>query len=574
MDKNMFTALGLSFLVVIGYYFLFPPLSPEDTSPSVETEPVIAPPLTLEENLEETDFIEEDGEVFEAKTVEVEVDKFLVTFNTQGATIDSLLLKGHLDGSKPIEMINRGATNNGGFGISFGDNIEEYIRDTYDYEAKGDQHIFTKTHRIRLADGSWSPPFQIKKVYTFFPDEYMFELKVDIMNSQNLPLPLNYDGKAYTLFAGGPQIGPEFEKIDGRQELREYLYLVESKKENVNFPKNGLLSPRQEIGKKTGTVKWAGVSGKYFILMGLPSLGVTETIWSTKNIASLPARSQMYFVRGATTTGRMEDRYRFYLGPKDEKILKRYNKKENNPLGIGDLQLNKVQSSFWGWLEGPLKFILNFFYGLIPNYGVAIIFLTILIKIIFFPITHKSYESTARMQALQPKIKALQDKYKSTPNKLNVEMANLYKKEGVNPLSGCLPMVLQLPIFFALYGLINKYFDLRGAIFIPGWITDLSAPESVFNFGSFVIPIVNINDLRLLPIFYLGSQLIMGRFMQPAGGGQSAAQMKMFTLWMPIMFFFILYNMPSGLLLYWTFSNMLTAAQQGYNYYKRKRVNL
>jgi YidC/Oxa1 family membrane protein insertase len=177
------------------------------------------------------------------------------------------------------------------------------------------------------------------------------------------------------------------------------------------------------------------------------------------------------------------------------------------------------------------------------------------------------------MQSIQPKIKEIQAKYKNDPNKLNKETAALYKAEGVNPMGGCLPLVIQMPIFFALYGLLNKYFDLRGAVFIPGWITDLSAPESILNFGNFTLPLLGWNDLRLLPLLYLGTQLLMSKFTQApgGGGGQSAMQTKMLTLGMPIMFFFILYDMPSGLLIYWTFSNILTAAQQAYISQKNKK---
>lgn len=139
-------------------------------------------------------------------------------------------------------------------------------------------------------------------------------------------------------------------------------------------------------------------------------------------------------------------------------------------------------------------------------------------------------------------------------------------------MGGCLPMLIQMPIFFALYGLLNKYFDLRGAVFIDGWINDLSAPESVWNFAPFRIPILGWSNLRLLPFLYLGTQLLMSKFTQaPSGGGQNAMQTKMLTLGMPIMFFFILYDMPSGLLLYWTVTNILTATQQAYISSRKKK---
>jgi YidC/Oxa1 family membrane protein insertase len=145
---------------------------------------------------------------------------------------------------------------------------------------------------------------------------------------------------------------------------------------------------------------------------------------------------------------------------------------------------------------------------------------------------------------------------------MNAEMAELYKKEGYNPLSGCLPMLIQFPIFIAMYNLFNNHFDLRGAMFIPGWIPDLSVPESIYNFpDGFKIPLLGWTALRLLPFLYVGSQLLYGRVTQtPDQKGNS--QMKLMLYVMPIVFFFILYDVPSGLLLYWIMSNLLTLVQQ------------
>jgi YidC/Oxa1 family membrane protein insertase len=192
---------------------------------------------------------------------------------------------------------------------------------------------------------------------------------------------------------------------------------------------------------------------------------------------------------------------------------------------------------------------------------VAIILLTLVVKLLLFPLTKKGSEATLRMQSLAPRIKEIQEKYKDNPQKMNVEMAGFYKKEGYNPLSGCLPMLLQIPIFFAMYNLFNNHFDLRGAMFIPGWIPDLSLPESVFHFENFRLPFVGWSDIRLLPFLYVGSQLLYGKVTQTPDQ-QSNSQMKMMLYVMPIVFFFILYDVPSGLLLYWIMSNVLTMVQQ------------
>jgi YidC/Oxa1 family membrane protein insertase len=202
------------------------------------------------------------------------------------------------------------------------------------------------------------------------------------------------------------------------------------------------------------------------------------------------------------------------------------------------------------------------FHKFVPNYGIAIILVTLVVKLLMFPLTKKGSESTLRMQALSPKIKEIQEKYKDNRQKMNAEMAELYKKEGYNPLSGCLPMVIQIPIFFAMYNLFNSHFDLRGAMFIPGWIPDLSLPESIYTFpDDFRLPLLGWNAIRLLPFIYVGSQLLYGKVTQTPDQ-QGNAQMKLMLYAMPVIFFFILYDVPSGLLLYWIMSNVLTMVQQ------------
>ena len=130
-------------------------------------------------------------------------------------------------------------------------------------------------------------------------------------------------------------------------------------------------------------------------------------------------------------------------------------------------------------------------------------------------------------------------------------------------MGGCLPLLIQFPIFIALYGLLNKHFELRGAVFLSGWITDLSQPESIFNFAPFKIPILGWSDLRLLPFIYIGTQLLSSKIMQTDASANPS--MKMMTYMMPIVFFFILYDMPSGLIIYWTITNLITVLQQLYS---------
>jgi YidC/Oxa1 family membrane protein insertase len=403
--------------------------------------------------------------------------------------------------------------------------------------------------------------FRLTKRYEFKPGEYMFELTVSLDGGYSMQS-FNFGGAAYTL-AFGPQIGPKFERLDQRYEYRRYYTFANGKRRDERVKDNAptIVNSR---------VSWAAIAGKYFTFIAIPDSTQYELAFSNKAEPGLPGASRFYMVRPVLAGSRTTDTYRFYLGPKSQNVraggrdvgLSIYDN-GNNSFNLRDMQLASVAntSGILAPLERVLKWLLMLFYRVVPNYGVAIILLTLLVKLILFPITKKGSEATLRMQALSPKIQEIQAKYKDNPSKMNTEMAGLYKKEGYNPLSGCLPLLLQIPIFFAMYNLFNSHFDLRGAMFIPGWIPDLSLPESVWNFAPFRIPLLGWSNLRLLPFIYVGSQLLYGKVTQtPDQKGNS--QMKMMLYAMPIVFFFILYDVPSGLLLYWIMSNLLTMVQQ------------
>jgi YidC/Oxa1 family membrane protein insertase len=179
-------------------------------------------------------------------------------------------------------------------------------------------------------------------------------------------------------------------------------------------------------------------------------------------------------------------------------------------------------------------------------------------------------ESTAKMASLSPKMQEIKEKYPDNPTKQNEEMAAMYKKEKINPMGGCLPMLLQFPILIAFYGLLNKHFELRGAMFIPGWIPDLSRPDMVASLP-FNLPFLG-NELHLLPIFYTVSMIYSMKITQNAStAGSQQGMMKFMTYGMPLMFFFVLYNAPSGLILYWSVMNALSIVQQLYTNKKKQQ---
>ncbi|AHH10617.1 60 kDa inner membrane protein YIDC [Borrelia coriaceae ATCC 43381] len=258
----------------------------------------------------------------------------------------------------------------------------------------------------------------------------------------------------------------------------------------------------------------------------------------------------------------ISDTFYVYAGPRDNGYLDIFNKESLNSFGLSNVEFGmSVERSLLYFIQVPMQLIMQIFYDVIPNWGLSIMFLTIVVRILIFPLTFKSFRATAELSKLQPKMKEIQVKFKNDPKKLNEEMGKLYREEGVNPLGGCFPILLQLPVFFALYGLVNNFFLLRGASFIPGWIDDLSIGDSIYYFGYKVFVWT---DIRILPFIMMITQLLSTIISSNISFKNLGSQQKFLYFGMPIMFFFILYDMPSGLLIYWITTNIFTILQQYY----------
>jgi len=568
MEKRTLLAILLSLGVMVGFLWLqsvlYPPPEPkpptEQTyqSPAAGTESPAPTPVTEridEQSTQVSSLPEAAAEEIREETVVVETDLLRVVLNNAGGDIVSFRLKNHMDHGEPVEMIFAGNSGSQAFSIALG-NMEDVIAKRVlpinsNFRVRRISNLIVEFSRDFLNPSGGS--FTLTKRYEFKPGEYMFELTVSL-NGGNSTDSYNFRGAAYTLVFA-PQIGPGFEKLDQRYEYRRYMtYKAKLKTEKVNEREPLIIE---------SLPAWAAITGKYFALIALPYPNQYSLAFSASPESGLPNASRLYITRPAFNSSRLEDKYHFYLGPKNQETLSTYNRGDNG-FKLFDTDLFEIANTkgFLAPLEKILKWLLQIFYKVIPNYGVAIILLTLLVRLLMFPLTKKGSESTLRMQALSPKIKEIQTKYKDNPQKMNAEMAEFYKKEGYNPLSGCLPMIIQIPIFFAMYNLFNNHFDLRGAMFIPGWIPDLSAPEAIYNFqDGFKLPFLGWTAIRLLPFIYVGSQLLYGKVTQTPDQ-QGNSQMKIMLYFMPIVFFFILYDVPSGLLIYWIMSNVLTLVQQ------------
>ena len=582
MDKRTLLAVALSMVVMISFFFIqsliFPPSAPspaqnpdrasgsqgvsglatQEQASQGNTQAVSTPPDAMspdETAAEDAGIPAIEEEAIPPQIVIVETELIRVELSNAGGEIISYKLKKHLDNDEPVEMILSGDRGSQAFAVAFG-NLEDVMAKRIAPEQVN--------FRVRQVSGlivefsrnfgnSRGSGFTFTKRYEFKPDEYMFELSI-VLDSGYSSGSFDFQGSAYTLIFS-PQIGPHFQKLDQRYEYRRFLtYKGKLKTEKVTERDPAFISSQPG---------WAAIAGKYFTLVALPYVSQYELAFSVQAESGLSNASRMYISRPASGSSRIDDKYHFYLGPKNQETLTIYERGDNE-FKLRETGLVEVANTrgFLAPVEKVLKWLLMIFHKIIPNYGIAIILLTLLVRIIMFPITKKGSESTLRMQALSPKIKEIQTKYKDNPQKMNAEMAEFYKKEGYNPLSGCLPMIIQIPIFFAMYNLFNNHFDLRGAMFIPGWIPDLSRPEYIYNFpDNFRLPLLGWTAIRLLPFIYVGSQLLYGKVTQTPDQ-QGNSQMKVMLYAMPIVFFFVLYDVPSGLLLYWIMSNVLTLVQQ------------
>jgi YidC/Oxa1 family membrane protein insertase len=569
MEKKTLLAVVLSVIVITVSYIIqaafFPPLPPAPgpaaNQPQVTAEKTPQSAPLRVDNLPEMPAAatEDDADLGPASEERVVIETRLlrVELTNAGGDVVSYKLREHKDKDDFVEMVLPGDTEGHAFTVAFG-NLYALPVTSFFYINRIDPYTVEFYRDFAVAPGSpdqgeQSGRFRLTKRYTFKPDEYMFELTVSVDGGYSVSS-LNFSGVAYTL-GFGPQIGPSFAKLDQRYDYRYYYVYANGKRREEKVKDNApsIISSR---------VSWAAIAGKYFTFIAIPDATQYELAFSTRAEPGLSSASRFYMSRPALNSSRATDTYRFYLGPKSQSALGIYDN-GNNGFNLREMDLSKAASTsgILAPLETVLKWFLSVFYKLIPNYGIAIILVTLLVKLLLFPLTKKGSEATLRMQTLSPKIKEIQEKYKDNAAQMNAKMAELYKTEGYNPLSGCFPMLIQFPIFIAMYNLFNNHFDLRGAMFIPGWIPDLSVPESIFNFAPYQLPFLGWSDIRLLPFIYVGSQLLYGKITQTPDQ-QANSQMKMMLYVMPVMFFFILYNVPSGLTVYWIMSNLLSLIQQ------------
>lgn len=382
---------------------------------------------------------------------------------------------------------------------------------------------------------------KVEKSFTFDPQSYVINFDTFITNLAEVPwnnaLAFEMEGINQNAIKDQQLVASTTVMFNGK--------LTDIKTRPKDF-KNGDF-------REEGYLNWIATQSRYFIIAVIPNVPGQMAV-SARPLGEKTHITSMYTDKFELKPGDSQKITNIlFFGPKEINILR----------GVGHNLHKVVNFGFFDFLAKPFLWFMKQIYSVIPNYGVAIIILTLVIKIILFPLGTKSYKSMSQMKKLQPLIKEIQEKHKNDKMRISQETMALYKTYKVNPLKGCLPMIVQIPVFFALYRMLYGAIELHHAPFI-GWINDLSAPDRLFDFGftiPFMEPPIGIPVLTLL----MGASMFLQQKMAPPMGDPMQRRVMML---MPIMFTVIFINFSSGLVLYWFVNNLFSITQQ---YYVQKK---
>lgn len=515
MDKRTILALVLSFIVIFGWtYGVVPFFSPEtpvvDNSTAAKMPAVPPAPVTSVDNNTVVDKVEivENTQSAIPEELTIEKSKLMeVVFNSQTGNIRSVALLNWKDTEGGFVTFNKSGNTDYA-------NILTPVTSGYK------KAVTQKDDSIVVSFTAEAGSLIITKSYELSNKSYIINTSVNVANIGNSSLNVPLNVKI------GPKLGSGFENS---------MYVFEGAV-ITNGSKTYRIKADDTDKETLDSAVWAGYTSKYFLFAAASNELFKRAEISPENNNAVASIGTDFIVNPSS---RYDANFSIYVGPKYYDELKSYG-------------LSLQKSMDYGWfyfIAIPMLYILNFLYDIFHNYGIAIIILTIIVKVLTLPLTIKSMVSMKEMTKLQPKMMELREKYKNDPAKLNQVTMELYKEHNVNPLSGCFPLLLQIPIFFALYKALLLSLELKDAPFF-GWIVDLSAKDPYY-----ITPIL------------MGIAMFIQQKMTPSTA--DPVQQKIF-LAMPVIFTFLFINFQSGLVLYWLTNNILSIIQQ---YIINKRKN-
>lgn len=484
-----------------------------------------------------TEAVEESSKAVAPWSGVLENDVMRVELSNRGGSIEALRMKQFFETPRhevPIEMIDVPDTVSPTLGTIFVASENEDLSEArYEVERADSQEVSMVLRRGNL---------EVRKIYQKPNDEYEMEFVIEVTNRGSAAMNSGFS----ILVPSATNDRTDFQELS-------LVALVDDEVTREMLPSvgggsffGGLFGGHEGPFEARRNVGWAGIDLRYFAGVVIPAdptdVGVSFVPLVEGTIAV--ARIDQHGARLAPGET-ISRRYSAFFGPKEPALLERLGRDLDQTINRG-----------WSWVE-PLtvffEWALSMVHRVIPNYGLVIIVLTLLVRLVTLPIIAKQMKSSERMRDLMPRIKELQAKYKDDKQKQSEETFKLYREEGVNPLSGCFPLLLQMPVFIGLFYALQTSFDLRQAPFVL-WINDLSTPATLFMLPGLDFPV------RILPFIMAGSMVVQQQ-MTPQTG-MDPAQAKMMMIMMPGIMLLFSYTFPSGLVLYWTVSNLLGIGHQ------------
>jgi YidC/Oxa1 family membrane protein insertase len=521
MEKRALIAVAIAFAILLGYQYFFmktepqkilqQPKAEEKTAPPVSQPTPVAPgpsPAAPQEKIASA----------QEKRIRVDTDLFSAVFSTKGATLTHYELKKYKGKNGENVALLKSPSAEPPLAIGAKD---DFGLANADFRFIGHDLKLDKNNKSGALVFEYSGSgFSVRRSYTFSHDSYRVDIKDEVSGMPDYWITLGTDFGIYDSKETATHVGP---------------VILAKDTDRLEFDPKKL----NEVKSFNQGLKWIAQEDKYFFASLVPLTSVEEArTWKLKDSAITAFKA-----KPGTNS------FILYAGPKEYDQLK--------TLRVGLEYI--VDFGFFSIIAHPLFWVLKLFYQLTGNYGWAIILLTIIVRIPFIPLVNKSQKSMKKMQEIQPRMAEVKEKYKKDPQRMQKEMMELYKTHKVNPVGGCLPMLLQIPVFFALYKILLISIELRSAPFML-WIKDLSAPDTLFGNIPLAFPLIGGFALGPLPIL-MGVTMLIQQKMTPTSLDPAQNKMMMF---MPIIFTFMFLNFASGLVLYWLMNNVFSISQQFY----------
>jgi YidC/Oxa1 family membrane protein insertase len=551
-QSRLLIAIVLSLVIFLAWQFIFGPDLAKQRQAKKAESPAVAEKQTVKEPEKPyKEAIEKPAPAEEAaveKTppqtaaiITVDTPLYQARISENGAVFFSFLLKNYRESVQKGAPFKQILTNNEALGVGrlgfTGKSVAGLDQAVFSADLASDRLEVTDSPRNLTFSWRSQDGILIEKTYKFEPSSYAVGMNVAIKNGSGRAI---QDRFFVALNSKAPDVKQRYAFAGPSAYINNKLEEIKIKK-------------IKEKNTFDGQIKWVALQSRYFISGIVPAQSEDASmrldLKSDEFVTAQYVQSEKMIQPGTQDTFE----YQLFMGPKSMQELKK----------VGH-DLNKLIDFGWfDFIAKPCVWLMNLFYSVIPNYGVAIIILTMLVKLLLWPLGQKSYKSMSEMKKLQPLMKEIREKYKDDKQRMNQEVMGLYRTYKINPLGGCLPMVVQLPVFFALYRMLYEAIELRHAPFFL-WINDLSAPDRLFRFN-FTVPFMEPPyGIPVLTII-MGASMLLQQKMSPPMGDATQAKMMMF---MPIVFTVIFINFSSGLVLYWLVNNIISIAQQ---YFTQKK---